>query len=103
MEQVAGISRKYLTETSAVPAATNASTQAHCRHYADAVRGGQQRTSVYIRMEFIARFFCELAYVAFFISQRTRVSDALILLSQRYTALSATLCHRLANSPPPSS
>jgi hypothetical protein len=76
---------KYLTETSAVPAATNASTEAHCRHYADAVRDGQQWSSVYIRKEFIARFFCEAVYMAYYIAQRTIVRDALVLLSQRYS------------------
>jgi hypothetical protein len=77
--------RKYLIETSAVPAATNASTEEHGRHYADAVREGQQWTSIYIRKEFIARFFCELAYVASYIGLRTSVRDALILLAQRYS------------------
>jgi hypothetical protein len=77
--------RKYLTETSAVSAATNASTEAHGRHYTDAVRDGQQWTSIYIRKEFIARFFCEAAYMAFFIAQRTSVRDALVLLSQGYS------------------
>lgn len=77
--------RKYLTETSAVPAATSLSTEAHGRHYADTVRDGQQWTSIYIRKEFIAGFFCELAYVASYTAQRTSVRDALRLLSQRYS------------------
>lgn len=77
--------RKYLIETSAVLAAVSLSTKAHARHYADAVRDGQQWTSVYIRKEFIAGFFCELVYVASFIAQRTSVKDALNLLTQRYS------------------
>jgi hypothetical protein len=82
---MAEVRRNFLVETSAVPAATNASTKAHCQHYADAVRGGRQWTSLYIRKEFVYRFFCELAYVAFYIAKRTSVKDALILLSQRYS------------------
>lgn len=77
--------KKYLIETSAVPAATSLSTEAHGQHYANAVRDGQQWTSIYIRKEFIAGFFCELVYMASFIAQRTSVKDALRLLSQRYS------------------
>ncbi len=77
--------KKYLVETSAVPAATNTSTGAHCRHFAEAVQDGHKWSSTYIRKEFVNRFFCELAYAAFVISHRTSVKDALVLLSQRYS------------------
>jgi hypothetical protein len=78
-------SKNYLTETSAVLPAIAASTQSHTRHYFESVSDGQQFTSVYIRKEFLQTFFCELSYVAFFISQRSSVKDALVLLSQRYS------------------
>lgn len=77
--------RKYLVETSTVPAAVGASTTAHKQHYEDAVRDGQLLTSIYIRKEFLLRFFCELAYVAFYISQRTSVRDSFALLAQRFS------------------
>lgn len=82
---MAGGDRKYLVDTSAVPAAIGASTGAHCRHYAEAVRDGKRWTSVYIRKEFIQAFFCELAYAAFYISQRTSVRDSLALLANRFS------------------
>jgi hypothetical protein len=76
---------KYLTETSAVLAAIGASTTGHNRHYSDLTKGGKKFSSVYIRKEFIARVFCELAFAAFSISQRTSVKNALVVLSQRYS------------------
>jgi hypothetical protein len=82
---MAGGERKYLVETSAVPAAIGASTAAHCRHYTEVVRDGRRWTSVYIRKEFIHAFFCELAYAAFYISQRTSVRDSLVLLANRFS------------------
>lgn len=76
---------KYLVETSAVPAALGLSTTAHRQHYDEAVRDGRQWTSIYIRMEFIRVFYCELAHMAFFISQRPSVRDSLVLLSNRFS------------------
>lgn len=76
---------KYLVETSAVPAALGLSTTAHRRHCDEAVRDGRQWTSIYIRMEFIRVFYCELAHMAFFISQRSSVRDSLVLLSNRFS------------------
>jgi hypothetical protein len=76
---------KYLVETSALLPAIGASTASQCRHYADVVRDGTAWTSVYISKEFIWAFFCELAYAAFFISQRTSVKDALVVLANRFS------------------
>ena len=76
--------RKYLTETSAVPVAMSLSTEAHVRHYADAVRDGQQWTSIYVRKEFIAGFFCELVHLASVIAQQSSVRDALLLQSNQF-------------------
>lgn len=75
----------YLTETSAVLPAIGASTTGHNLHYLSLTKDGHHFTSLYIRKEFIARVFCELAFVAFSISQRSNVRDALVVLSQRYS------------------
>jgi hypothetical protein len=75
---------KYLVETSAVPAAIDASTRPHLKHYDEAVRDGREWTSIYIRKEFIWAFVCELAYAAFYVSQRTSVRDAIRLLGNRF-------------------
>jgi hypothetical protein len=42
-------------------------------------------TSFYIRKEFVWAFICELSHMAFYISQRTSVRDALVLLANRFS------------------
>ena len=75
---------KYLIETSSIPAALEKSTPAHNRHFAELVKGGDLFSSFYIRMEFIRRWFCDAARVAFTIDQCTSVSHALVVLAQDF-------------------
>ena len=55
---------KYLVETSALEPALLEATPAHKTHFEDAVRGGELWSSVYIRKEFMRRWFCDCVEMA---------------------------------------
>jgi hypothetical protein len=76
--------QKYLIETSAVRAALRQSTADQNGHLEEEVKDGILWTSLYIRMEFIRRWFCDTARVAFTIDMYTNVDDALIFLEQDF-------------------
>jgi hypothetical protein len=76
---------KYLVETSATPLAVAFSTRAQCSHFAEETRDGGLWTSVYIRMEFIRRFFCDLVLMALTIKQCTSVADAFYSLQHDFS------------------
>jgi hypothetical protein len=76
---------KFLIETSVVRAALGDSTRDHARHVGEQIQGGKLYTSVYLRMEFIRRWFCDAARMAFAIDQFRDVSDALVFLEQDFS------------------
>lgn len=76
--------RKFLIDTSAVPAATGHSTPEHCRAYVGCIAGGTAWTSVYIRKEFLLRFISDGIVMALAMAQCRSPSDALHLLSQDF-------------------
>src|SRR5450631_699978 len=75
---------KYLIDTSAVRAALGTSTPPQNKHFAEEVEGGELYSSLYLRMEFIRRWFCDAARVAFTIDQCTSLSHAMIVLEQEF-------------------
>ncbi len=76
--------KKYLIETSAVRAALGDSTVAQNQHLAAEVDGGTLWCSVYIRMEYIRRWFCDMSRMALTIDICSDVGDALVLLEQDF-------------------
>ena len=76
--------KKYLIESSTVRSALGDAPPAHVEHLREAVRGGSLWTSVYIRMEYIRRNFCDDARMAFTIAMCTDVSSALNILEQDF-------------------
>ena len=79
------MAKKYLIDTSAVRAAIRQSTSDHNEHFSQEVRDGVLWTSFYIRMEFIRRWFCDLARIAFTIEMYSNVDYALISLEQDFS------------------
>ena len=76
---------KYLVDTSAVRPALAASTAAHCKHFQDETKDGSLWTSLYIRMEFIRCWICELARIAFTIEHFSDVEQAMFYLEQEFS------------------
>src|SRR3954451_22552720 len=76
--------KKYLIETSAVRAALGDSSVAQNRHLAAEVEGGSLWSSVYLRMEYIRRWFCDMSRMDFTIVICSDISDALIVLEQDF-------------------
>jgi hypothetical protein len=76
--------KKYLIETSAVRAALGDSYVPQNQLLASEVEGGTLWSSVYIRMEYIRRWFCDMSRMAITISLCSDVSDALIVLEQDF-------------------
>jgi hypothetical protein len=78
------MTRAFLVETSAVRPALGDSTARHCAHFQEQVGAGTLRTSVYIRMEFLRRWFCDAVHLALVIDQQRDVAEALYLLEQEF-------------------
>src|SRR6266849_3359734 len=76
--------KKYLIDSSVVPAALACSTPEHNAYVAEQVQGGALWTSLYLRMEFIRRRFCDSVRMALTISQCSSVAAALRLLEQDF-------------------
>jgi hypothetical protein len=76
---------KYLIETSIVRAALGDSTDAHVSHFQQQVAGGDLYSSIYLRMEFIRRWFCDSVRMALTIDSCGSVSEALIRLEQEFS------------------
>jgi hypothetical protein len=81
---VKSMTKKYLIESSTVRSALGESTPDHMEMFAQATRGGTLWTSVYIRMEYIRRRFCDDAHMAFKFAMCSDVSTALIVLEQSF-------------------
>lgn len=77
--------KKFLVETSAVRPAMGQSTRKHCEHFRQEVEGGDLYTSYYVRMEFIRRWVCEAARVAFTVAHFSNVEEALYYLEQEFS------------------
>ncbi len=77
--------KKYLIDTSAVPAALGESTPAHCQHFRDAVADGQSYTSIYIRQEFIRRWILYCIKMAFRIDHFQDLPSAMHHLNQEFS------------------
>jgi hypothetical protein len=77
--------RKYLVETSAVRPALGQSTPKHCEHFQQEVEDGDLDTSFYVRMEFIRRWVCEAARLAFSVAHFHSVEAALYYLEQEFS------------------
>jgi hypothetical protein len=77
--------QKYLVETSAVRPALGQSTPKHCQHFSSQVADGALFTSLYIRKEFIRRWVCGAARLAFAIAQFGEVEAALYYLEQDFS------------------
>jgi hypothetical protein len=75
---------KYLIDTSAIRAALADSTTSHNQHFQSVVGNTDLYVSVYIRMEFIRRWFCDYVRLALAIDQFRSVSDALVFLEQDF-------------------
>jgi hypothetical protein len=87
----------FLVETSALEPALGNSTPRHVAHFQAEV-AGELRTSVYIRKEFLRRWFCDMVRLALTIAQCGSVADALSVVSQDFgrgakSALSAISRH----------
>lgn len=76
--------KKYLIDTSAVRAALGDSYAPQNEHIAEELEGGDLWTSVYLRMEYIRRWFCDMARIALELDLCTDVSDALIIIEQDF-------------------
>ena len=76
---------KLLIESSSVRAVLGDSTKDHVKHVMEQIAGGRLYSSTYLRMEFIRRWFCDAARMAFTIDQFRDVSDALIYLEQGFS------------------
>src|SRR5438105_4092532 len=74
----------FLVETSALEPALGNSTPRHVAHFRQEVRDGPLLSSVYIRKEFIRRWFCDMVRLALTIAQCGSVADALSILSQDF-------------------
>jgi hypothetical protein len=64
--------KKYLVDTSVVPAALRKSTAEHNDYFAAEVAQGTLAASVYVRMEFIRLWVCSTIRVAVTISSRQK-------------------------------
>jgi len=76
---------KLIVDTSAVSAALGSSSPAHCQHFQERVAGADLWGTVYIRMEFIRRWFCDYAAMAFIFAQCTTLQEGLRILSQTFS------------------
>ena len=76
---------KYLVDTSSVRPAQGYSTPKHCEHFREETRDGSLWTSLYIRMESIRCWFCELARIAFTVAHFNDVEQAMYYLEQEYS------------------
>jgi len=88
--------RKYLIETSAVPAALGESTRSHCQHFAEAIADGTCWTSIYIRKEFIQVWIRQCIRMAFCVDHFEDVASAQYYLEQDYGRGAKTGLHTLA-------
>jgi hypothetical protein len=77
--------KKYLVETSTVRPAMGQSTPKHCEHFQQEVKDGNLCTSYYVRMEFIRRWVCEAARLAFSVAHFSSVKAALYYLEQEFS------------------
>jgi hypothetical protein len=77
--------KKYLVDTSAVRPALGYSTPEHVAHFKQEVEGGELFVSYYIRMEFIRRWVCGAARVAFAVAHFDSVENALYYLEQDFS------------------
>jgi hypothetical protein len=77
--------KKHLIETSAVPVALGESTPAHCAAFREAVVGGTQDTSTYIRKEFLRRWICYYIRMAFEVDHCGSLEHALQRLNQTFS------------------
>jgi hypothetical protein len=75
---------KYLVDTSAVRPAMGQSTLSQQKHFAELVGDGSLWSSVYLRMEFIRRWFCSAARLAFTIEHFSDVPQAIWYLEQDF-------------------
>ena len=83
-------STKILVETSALRPALGQSTKRHEEHFRNATAGGHLGTSVYIRMEFIRRWICDLIRLALEVDQFESVDEALVYLEQDFRPRAVT-------------
>jgi hypothetical protein len=88
--------RKYLIETSAVPAALRESTPAHCECFVEAVADGTCWTSIYIRKEFIRCWIHYCIRMAFLVDYYEDVARAQYYLEQDYGRGAKTGLHTVA-------
>jgi hypothetical protein len=77
--------RKFLVETSAVLPAIGQSTPKHLQAFRDQLDGGALYTSVYIRMEFVRRWICDIIRISLRVAQCSTIDHALTLLSQSFS------------------
>ncbi|HUT94884.1 MAG TPA: hypothetical protein VMY37_35830 [Thermoguttaceae bacterium] len=80
-----GKKKKYLIETSAVPAALGESTPAHCARFVEVVADGTCWTSIYIRKEFVRRWIRYYVRMAFCADYYQDLSSALYDLEQDFS------------------
>jgi hypothetical protein len=74
---------RYLVETSALEPALGNSTPRHVAHFQQET-SCERVSSVYIRKEFIRRWFCDMVRLALTVAQHGNVADALAILSQDF-------------------
>lgn len=74
----------YLVETSAVQPAIGGSTPKHNEHFRRSTADGTLATSIYIRKEYIDRWFLDLVRVATTIAMCDTVAHALVVLEQSF-------------------
>jgi hypothetical protein len=74
---------RFLIETSALEPALGNSTPRHVAHF-QREAAGERVSSVYIRKEFIRRWFCDMVRLALTVAQCGNVADALAILSQDF-------------------
>ncbi|MCY2952789.1 MAG: hypothetical protein NTU53_12575 [Planctomycetota bacterium] len=76
--------KKYLVETSAVLPAIGFSNRDHNEYFRQTFGEGELYASIYIRMEVIRKWVCELIEFAELLDQCSTVSDAFLFWSQTY-------------------
>lgn len=77
--------KKYLIDTSLVPAAIGESTPAHVAHFKQATSDGALWSSVYVRKEFIHRWVLPCFEMAACVKQYDNLADALNYLTQDFS------------------
>lgn len=73
----------FLIETSALEPALGNSTPRHVAHFQQEA-AGKRLTSVYVRKEFLRRWFCDMIILATAVDQVGSVADALSLVAQEF-------------------